>query len=122
MSELRDAYWLEISHYRRARAGGEAVMAWRGLERAHILSQPRLMLHLHSHAAMLGFALAQRDFSEAAGQLFRLVLAPVGTLAGRIPLGNTGRANVSAFQPMPVPDDLRPLVEGKGQRKPQRQG
>ncbi|MBT8427288.1 MAG: DUF3703 domain-containing protein, partial [Erythrobacter sp.] len=32
--------------------------------------------------------------------------APLGNLTGRLPWGNTGRANVSAFAPMPYPDDL----------------
>jgi hypothetical protein len=29
-----------------------------------------------------------------------------------VPVGNTGGANVSAFRPMPVPEDLQRLLEG----------
>jgi hypothetical protein len=31
-----------------------------------------------------------------------------------VPAGNTGRANVSATKPMPIPDDLRRLLEISG--------
>ena len=101
----------EMILFRVARASGEQAAAWRHLERAHIVSQPYLGLHLASHWAMLGFAVELRDWREIAGQVVRLALAPLGAMTGRIPVGNTGRSNVSAFQPMPVPDDLRRAIE-----------
>lgn len=76
------------------------------LERAHIIGQPRFVLHLLSHWWMLKAALGLRDWPEVRGQCWRLLLTPFGHLTGRLPLGNTGRASVSAFQPMPLPDDL----------------
>jgi len=39
-------------------------------------------------------------------QVLRILLAPLGSLTGRIPAGNTGRANVSVFKTMPIPADL----------------
>jgi hypothetical protein len=62
---------------------------------------------------MLRYAIEQRDWREVMGQLARLALAPLGALTGRIPIGNTGRSNVSAFQKMPIPDDLRRAIERK---------
>jgi hypothetical protein len=62
---------------------------------------------------MLRFAVQQRDWREVSGQIIRLALAPLGALTNRIPLGNTGRSNVSAFQPMPIPDDLRRSIENE---------
>jgi hypothetical protein len=56
---------------------------------------------------MLGFAIRRRDWSEVMGQIVRIILAPIGAVTGRLPVGNTGRSNVSAFAPMPVPDDLQ---------------
>lgn len=97
----------EMAAYRAARDVCDASAAWTALERAHILSQPYLGPHLANHWAKLGFALAQRDWREGVGQAVRLALAPLGSLTGRIPVGNTGRSNVSAFKPMPIPDDLR---------------
>ena len=101
----------EMTAYREARALGEIKVAWHHLERAHIVSQPYLGPHLASHWAMLGFAFDQRDWREVVGQIVRLVLAPLGALAGRIPIGNTGRSDVSAFKPMPIADDLLAQIE-----------
>ncbi len=102
----------EMTAYRAARATGNVGSAWAALERAHIVSQPYLGPHLASHWAMLSFAVDQREWREAFGQIFRLALAPLGSLTGRIPVGNTGRSNVSAFQPMPIADDLRAKIDG----------
>jgi len=101
----------EMAVFRNARTEGDIEKAWRSLERAHIVSQPHLWLHLNSHWEMLKFAVAVHDAREISGQLARLVLAPLGTLAGRIPKGNTGRSNVSALAPMPIPDDLRDVID-----------
>ena len=60
---------------------------------------------------MLNFAFDQRDAKEVVGQIVRLVLAPLGALTGRIPVGNIGRSNVSAFTSMPIPEDLRLAME-----------
>lgn len=105
----------EMAAYRAARAVNDVPVAWAALERAHIMSQPYLGPHLANHVAMLGFAVDQRDWQEAAGQFLRLVLAPLGSLTGRIPVGNTGRSNVSAFKAMPIPHDLREIF-GEGDR------
>lgn len=110
MTPLESAYRGEIAAFAAAERGGDAALAWTSLERAHILSQRRLMLHLDVHAVMLGFALRRREWGEVGGQVLRLLLAPLGALLGRIPIGNTGRANVSAFTPMAVPEDLRAVL------------
>lgn len=106
LASARKLIVTEMTVYRLARAECNHEMAWRALERAHIVSQPFLMLHLANHAAMLGFAMSNRDVREITGQIVRLALAPLGALTGRIPVGNTGRSNVSAFQSMPIPEDL----------------
>jgi Protein of unknown function (DUF3703) len=97
----------EMAAFEKSRTADDIAAAWQSLERAHIVSQPVLGLHLANHRTMLGFALALSDWPEVRGQIVRLALAPIGALTGRIPLGNTGRSNVSAFQPMLIPDDLR---------------
>ncbi|WP_333605953.1 DUF3703 domain-containing protein [Novosphingobium sp.] len=116
MTQLETAYRAEIEAFRQARADQDAADAWHYLERAHILSQQVLRLHLHAHAVMLTFAISRREWREARGQVLRLVLAPFGALLGGIPLGNTGRASVSAFVPMPIPEELRHVL-GQEQRK-----
>lgn len=84
------------------------ALAW--LERAHILSQRRPLLHARAHWLMLRAGWQMGDAREVLGQLPRILAA---LLFSRIwvPLGNTGRARVSAFQPMPISDELRRLLE-----------
>ncbi|MGY2119271.1 DUF3703 domain-containing protein [Nocardia gipuzkoensis] len=83
---------------------------WAHLERAHILSQPDPWLHTRNHTAMLMLALRQRDRREAIGQIIRIIAAAPGSLSGRYPDGNTGRATVGLRQPMPTPPDLTALL------------
>jgi hypothetical protein len=107
---LRHAWEAEREAARAARRRGDESGEWRHLERAHIVSQPMAWRHISSHAAMLRAAVRRGDQREIVGQLLRLLLAAPGSLTGRYPVGNTGGADVSAFRPMPVPEDLRPLL------------
>ncbi|WP_101048970.1 DUF3703 domain-containing protein [Macromonas nakdongensis] len=84
----------------------DVAQAWHLLEAMHVLGQTRLLPHARSHCFMLGLAWRTRDLSELGGQFLRLLLVPLGHLLGRLPLGNTGRANISAFQPMTVTPKL----------------
>jgi len=90
---------------------GDVPLAWHHLGRAHILAQTRLGPHCASHRRMLAFAVQLRDWPEAAGQLLRLAIAPLGNLTGRLPTGNTGRSTVSAFTAMDIPSDLRAIID-----------
>jgi hypothetical protein len=108
---LRDAWAVERAAARAARGTGDMAAEWRHLERAHILSQPMAIPHVRTHLAMLGYGIRKRDGREIGGQLLRLVVAAPGTWTRRYPVGNTGGANVSAVLPMPIPDDLRVILE-----------
>lgn len=90
---------------------GPLERAWYHLERAHIVAQTLLWPHCQSHWKMLGLALRQRDWREASGQIARLGLAPLGNLTGRLPIGNTGRSDVSAFARMEIPSDIRAVLD-----------
>jgi hypothetical protein len=107
---LRAAWQAEHDAAGRTRRAGDPAGEWRHLERAHILSQPLAGLHLRTHLIMLATAARQRKAREVLGQLMRVLVAAPGSLSGRYPVGNTGGADVSAFQPMDVPDDLRPFL------------
>ena len=93
-----------------ARRAGNIDEAWRLLERTHILSQPWAWPHVRSHLDMLVLAVHARDRREIVGQIVRTAVAGPGSATGRYPLGNTGRANVPATRPMPVPTDLAELL------------
>lgn len=90
---------------------GDAHGAFAQLERAHVLGQTRFGPHLRVHLGMLRAGWMLRDGREVAGQLMRLALVPAGHLSGRLPIGNTGGANVSAFTPMPIPPELQRLID-----------
>lgn len=82
------------------------ALAFAELERAHILGQRWLLRHLRSHWAMLRIARKTGDRREAAGQITRLIGSPLFWLVGWLPKGNSGGANVSPVQPMPLQGDL----------------
>lgn len=107
---LQEAYSAELDLARIAAASGNVGTAFRHLERAHIIGQRDTLAHVRSHWLMLRLAASVGQWGEVAGQAVRMVAA---ALASRIwvPAGNTGRANVGAMQPMPIPEDLRALLE-----------
>jgi hypothetical protein len=109
-TRLREAWSVELAAARSARSTGDTSAEWTHLERAHILSQPMAGPHVRTHVAMLAAALRRRDRHELVGQLFRSIVAAPGSITGKYPVGNTGGADVSALAPMPIPDDLRPLL------------
>ena len=108
---LNSAWSLERTAARVARNANDIQVEWGHLERAHILSQPMAWNHVRTHAAMLRYGLRRHDRREVVGQLLRLLVAGPGTLTGRYPIGNTGGSNVRATAIMPIPDDLRPILE-----------
>jgi hypothetical protein len=109
-ARLRAAWAAELDAARAARSTGDTSGEWTHLERAHILSQPMAGPHVRTHVAMFATALRRRDRHELMGQLFRIVVAAPGSLTGKFPVGNTGGADVSAFAPMAIPDDLLSLL------------
>jgi hypothetical protein len=113
-AKLRTAWALEIDAARSARSTGDMKAEWAHLERAHILSQPMAGPHVRTHVAMFAVALRRRDRHEIIGQVFRIIVAAPGSITGKYPVGNTGGADVSAFEPMSIPDDLRPLLPDIG--------
>lgn len=94
-----------------ALAAGRHAQALDRLAVAHILGQREFLRHARVHARMFHVAWRQRDLAGMLGQAMRLALVPVGHALDRLPLGNTGLANVSAFRPMPVPAPLQQLIE-----------
>jgi hypothetical protein len=93
------------------RAVGDARSAFAALERAHVLGQLDFVPHLRVHWQMLRMGWSAGDWREVTGQVMRIALVPIGHLIGRLPMGNTGGANVSAFKPMAIPPELKRLIE-----------
>ena len=113
-TELKQFYKAELTAARLAEESDDFSKAFAHLERAHILSQKFALAHTTTHLRMLRLGWHTRDAREVLGQLARAFAA---LLVSRIwvPVGNTGRANVSAFEPMAVPEDLAIVL---GHQKP----
>ena len=108
----------ELAAALRARRAGDVPAAWTSLERAHVLSQPSALLHTRVHVAMMVLAVRTRDLRELAGQLVRLAVAAIGSLLGRYPRGNTGRARVPINEAMVIPTDLAVLLQAATDSRP----
>ncbi len=89
---------------------GQTALAFSHLERAHILGQASTYQHVRVHLRMLQWGLRHRRPREVLGQVFRLFGAATKTAIGLVPEGNTGGANISALQAMPVPQDLNAII------------
>ena len=109
---LRNAYEAELHAANNATVEGKVEAAFYHLERAHILSQRHTSEHVQVHWLMLRLGASVGAWREVIGQSTRIVAAAVFSRIW-VPIGNTGRANVSAIKPMSVPDDLRSLLENR---------
>ena len=109
--EIRERIDANLSEARTARQRGDWDRCWRLLEDAHVLSQPWAWPHVRVHGAMFATGLIRRDVREVRGQLLRLVVAGPASAVGKYPVGNTGRATVSALQPMPIRPDLAEMLD-----------
>ncbi|MFT3957144.1 MAG: DUF3703 domain-containing protein [Piscinibacter sp.] len=106
---MDEAYEREVAQASQALRRKDFETAFSHLERAHVLAQRQTGRHTFIHWQMLVAGLQRGDLREAAGQLPRIVASLLFSPLW-VPRGNSGRARVSAFKPMPVPDDLRHLV------------
>ena len=107
---IRAAVQREIDCAREAEHLGLADVAFRHLERAHVLGQNLTGEHVRVHFRMLCWGVRHRSFREVIGQVARLVGAATKTAVGWVPTGNTGGANVSPFKPMPIDPELRAIM------------
>lgn len=114
-TRIRAAYGAELSAASAAAAGGDAQAAFHHLERAHILSQRHTLAHVRVHWRMLRLGASVGDWREVLGQASRIAAAAIFSRIW-VPIGNTGRADVSALKPMPVPEDLRAVLGHAAQR------
>jgi hypothetical protein len=110
--ERRIAYArLVRGHADTASAGQPLQSQWDWLMAAHVVGQHEAGLHFDSHCRMLALARRTGDWGEAAGQVLRLALLPLGHLLRRIPDGNIGRAAVPVTQAMQPPEAVQLLID-----------
>ncbi len=101
----------ELQHSKSFFAKRELQLAWRHLERAHILGQSSPYQHSRVHWLMLMFAFRIKNTHEILGQIPRLLFGGVKSFVGTIPIGNTGGADVPPLRPMEIPEDLGKILK-----------
>ena len=106
---MDEAYEQEVKRADQALQRDDFETAFRHLERAHVLAQRMMARHTFIHWRMLVAGLRRGDVREVVGQVPRIVASILFSRLW-VPRGNSGRARVSAFKPMPVPRDLQHLV------------
>lgn len=106
---MDEAYEREVERADEALRRDDFEAAFRHLERGHVLAQRMTGRHTFIHWRMLVAGLRGGDVREVVGQVPRIVASILFSRLW-VPRGNSGRARVSAFKPMPVPDDLQHLV------------
>jgi hypothetical protein len=107
---LKVYYRKELEIYRREMSNANFQLAWRQLERAHIIGQPWFVHHTHVHWLMLKFGIKIKNKKEIIGQLPRLLLGGIKSFVGKIPTGNTGGANVPPLRVMEIPEELKNIM------------
>ena len=110
-AEILSAYHAEIQLAISARSQADFNRAFVHYERAHILGQKFTWPHIKSHLGMLQVGFLRKDAREIVGQCVRVVAALIFSKIW-VPLGNTGGANVIALKSMPIPEDLKRLLDG----------
>jgi hypothetical protein len=60
---------------------------------------------------MLRFGFMIKDWAEIRGQIIRLFVGGVKSFAGKVPVGNTGGANVPPLLSMEIPEALQRILD-----------
>lgn len=108
---IRPAVERELDTARAAVAFGDTATAFTHLERAHVLGQASTLLHVRVHWHMFLWGVRERSAREVFGQALRIAGGALLTPFGLVPAGNTGGANVSPIEPMPIPLDLQGAID-----------
>lgn len=109
-ASLKIFYRQELALAHEAFAVKNYRLCWQHLERAHILGQPYPAEHTAVHWKMLQFGIKIKNTKEVIGQIPRLIFGGVKSFVGKIPVGNTGGADVPPLKPMEIPEDLLAII------------
>lgn len=101
----------ELTLAKQARLAQAPDKEFSHLENAHILGQESTYWHVSVHIRMALWACRNYSAREFLGQLVRIIGAASKTFLGWVPAGNTGGANVSPFQAMAIPPELKTQID-----------
>jgi hypothetical protein len=108
--DLKSYYEKELEEFKFQLKSSHYQVAWRHLERAHIIGQAYPIQHSRVHWIMLKFGFRIKNYREVIGQIPRLLVGGVKSFVGKIPVGNTGGSNVPPLMPMEIPEDLKQIL------------
>ena len=91
--QMKPQYFIELEEYQKFLRSGNLQVAWRYLERAHIIGQYHPISHFAIHFRMLIFAIRVRDRSAFLDQILGLRVESFGSIFNRISFGNKVEAN-----------------------------
>jgi hypothetical protein len=111
---LRPFYQRELKAYYSCLQEDNLQSAWRHLEKAHVIGQAYPIDHSLVHWKMLQFGIRIKSIKEITGQIPRLLVGGVKSFVGKIPVGNTGGANVPPLKPLPIEQEIREIFEQAG--------
>jgi hypothetical protein len=111
---LKPYFNQELEAHKAHLEAGNLQAAWSHLERAHIIGQAYPYHHSYVHWKMLLFGIRIKDTKEVLGQIPRLLVGGVKSFVGKIPVGNTGGANVPPLKPLPISEELLSIFKKAG--------
>ena len=115
---LRPYFEKELSAYDSSLQENKLQQAWRHLEKAHVIGQAYPLKHTYVHWKMLQFGIKIKSLKEIIGQIPRLLIGGVKSFVGKIPVGNTGGANIPPFKHLPIEPELVEIFEKAGVNPP----
>ena len=111
---IRPYFQKELTAYHSSLLTNDFQEAWLHLERAHVIGQSYPFEHTLVHWRMLQFGTRIKSFKEIIGQIPRLLVGGVKSFIGKIPVGNTGGANIPPLKSLPIEPDIIEIFERAG--------
>ena len=113
-ARLKPYFYAEIGSFEQEFTLKNFRKAWHHLERAHVIGQAYPFEHSYAHWKMLFFGFKIKNTKEIVGQIPRLLVGGIKSFVGKIPVGNTGGANVPPLKPLPVEPDIQHIFRKAG--------
>jgi hypothetical protein len=111
---LQPYYEKELRAYHASLQENNLQQAWQHLERAHVICQAYPFQHSYVHWKMLQFGIKIKSPKEVIGQVPRLLLGGVKSFVGKIPVGNTGGADIPPLKALPIDPEIMEIFEKAG--------
>lgn len=107
---LESFYYEEFKSSEKACRQKHYPEAWLHLKPAHIIGQYYFFEHNYAQWKLLLFGISIKNTKEVIGRIPRLLLGGVKSFVGKIPVSNTGGANVPPLKSMEIPQDIQQLI------------